>query len=88
MEEKTDLFKTDEVAIFNMMKEEEQSEVRRLMEQLGEGCRKVLVSYYYKRMRMREIAENMGYSSEQVAKNRKSDCMKKTEKTDDGIPSI
>lgn len=77
VEEKNQLFKTEEVAIFNMMKEEEQQEVRRLMGLLGEGCRKVLVNYYYKRMRMREIAEEMNYSSDQVAKNRKSGCMKK-----------
>ncbi len=69
--------KVAEVPLFRMMKEEEQKELKNLIGQLGANCKKVLINFYYKRMRMREIATQMGYSSEQVAKNQKSQCMKK-----------
>ncbi|MEM1319685.1 MAG: sigma-70 family RNA polymerase sigma factor [Bacteroidota bacterium] len=67
----------EEVPLYSMMKSEEQQEILNALQQLGEDCRKVLVYFYYDRMRMRKIADLMGYASEQVAKNRKSECMKK-----------
>jgi len=73
-------FKVKEVGLFRMMKQEEKKEIFRLLEQMGENCRNVLIDFYYRRVRMREIAERMGYSSEQVAKNRKSECLKKLRK--------
>ncbi len=48
-----------------------------LMEKLGEDCKKVLTHYYFERLKMREIAVRMGFANEQVAKNKKSGCMKK-----------
>lgn len=45
--------------------------------QLGDDCRQVLQMYYFERCRMKHIAEQMGYSGEQVAKNKKSRCMRK-----------
>lgn len=44
---------------------------------IGADCKKVLIHYYYDRMRMKKIAELMSFANEQVAKNRKSSCMKK-----------
>ena len=73
-------FEVKEVALFKLMKQEEKKEIFHLLNQMGENCRKVLIDFYYKRVRMREIAERMGYSSEQVAKNRKSECLKKLRK--------
>ncbi len=66
-----------ELPIAKMIKQEERELVLRLLNQLGQDCRKVLVYYYYDRFRMKKIAELMGYASDQVAKNRKSECMKK-----------
>ncbi len=48
-----------------------------LLKSLGESCRKVLIYYYYDRLKMKEIMKRMNFSSEQVAKNKKSGCMKK-----------
>lgn len=45
--------------------------------QLGDDCRQVLQMYYFEKCRMKHIAEQMGYSGEQVAKNKKSRCMRK-----------
>ncbi len=67
----------EEVPLYGLLKKEQQEQVLQLLGQLGEDCRKVLTYFYYDRLRMKKIAELMGYSSDQVAKNRKSDCMKK-----------
>ena len=79
-EEKENTLMVDEVPLFRMMKEEEKKEIMRLMGLIGENCRKVLVAFYYKKTRMKEIAEIMGYNTEQGAKNRKYDCLKKLRK--------
>ena len=47
------------------------------LSQLGDDCRQVLQLYYFEKCRMKTIAETMGYSGEQVAKNKKSRCMRK-----------
>lgn len=49
----------------------------KLMDQLGENCKKLLGLYYFDRLRMKKIAVEMGYANEQVAKNKKARCMKK-----------
>lgn len=51
--------------------------IAKLMGQLGEDCRKILGLFYFDRMRMKEIAAEMGYANEKVAKNLKGRCMKK-----------
>ena len=51
--------------------------VVKLMDQLGEDCKKMLGFYYFKRLRMKQIAVEMGYANEKVAKNLKARCMKK-----------
>ncbi|MDP4711843.1 MAG: sigma-70 family RNA polymerase sigma factor [Saprospiraceae bacterium] len=54
------------------------SDEKRLMEllsHLSPDCREILRLYYFDRLSMRQIAEVMGYNSEQVAKNKKSRCM-------------
>ncbi len=67
----------EETLLFSMINKEEQDEIQRLLSLLGKSCKEVLIQYYYKRVRMLEIAQLMGYSSPQVAKNKKSNCMKK-----------
>ena len=48
-----------------------------LLEKLGEDCKKILTHFYFERLRMNEIAKRMNFANEQVAKNKKSGCMKK-----------
>ena len=65
-------------SILETIEESEQSsEVARLLNQLNEGCRKIILMYYYEKMKMNEISEILKFSSPQVAKNKKSGCMKK-----------
>ncbi|HEX8529420.1 MAG TPA: sigma-70 family RNA polymerase sigma factor [Cytophagales bacterium] len=48
-----------------------------LLGTLGDGCREVLLGFYYERKSMQELAGTMGYASEAVAKNKKANCLKK-----------
>ncbi|WP_367390581.1 RNA polymerase sigma factor [Lewinella sp. LCG006] len=47
------------------------------LQQLGSDCQKVLQLYYFERSKMKDIADTMGYAGEQVAKNKKSRCLRK-----------
>jgi RNA polymerase sigma factor (sigma-70 family) len=48
-----------------------------LLEKLGDGCQAILLNFYYEKKNMQEIAQEMAFASEAVAKNKKSNCMKK-----------
>lgn len=56
---------------------EKQQAIAGLMNKLGEDCRKILLFFYYEKLSMQEIVEKMGLSGEQVAKNKKLNCMNK-----------
>lgn len=56
---------------------EQEKLIAQLLAKMGEDCRKVLNYYYFERLKMKEIATNMGFANEQVAKNKKSKCMNK-----------
>jgi len=55
----------------------EKSKVQRHLAQLCGPCREVLELFYFHRMSMHSIAQEMGLANEQVAKNKKSKCLKK-----------
>ena len=64
--------------VFDYLQDTERSQwVADALGQLKEDCRQVLVYFYFDRLKMSEIMERMGYQSEQVAKNKKSRCMKR-----------
>ena len=48
-----------------------------LIRMLDEKCQQVLVHFYFDRYRMQQIASLLGFANEQVAKNKKSKCLKK-----------
>lgn len=60
----------------------------KLMESLGKDCKRILVSYYYDRLKMKEIAEKMNFANDQVAKNKKSSCLKKLKSIVSGSPRL
>jgi RNA polymerase sigma factor (sigma-70 family) len=45
--------------------------------ELGERCKEVLVSFYYKKMSMVQIADALGFSSPKIAKNQKYKCLER-----------
>ena len=65
-----------EVALYVLLKEEKTAAIDKLLSQIGEACQQLLVHYYYDRIKMKKIAELMGYANEQVAKNKKSNCLR------------
>jgi DNA-directed RNA polymerase specialized sigma24 family protein len=57
--------------------EEESEDLRNAMNQLSEGCRKVLVLFYYRRYTIEAIMHTLNYKNENTAKANKSRCLKK-----------
>ena len=51
--------------------------VNYILEQLNEGCRSILRSFYFESETMEEIAKKIGLGSAQAAKTKKLRCMKK-----------
>ncbi len=58
---------------------EGKAEVARLVGELGETCRKILLLFYYENMPMKEILEVTDYENEQVVRNKKYKCLKQLE---------
>ncbi len=50
--------------------------VKELMSKLGEDCRHILVLSIFKGYSMKDIVKEKGYKNEQVARNKKSKCLK------------
>ena len=62
---------------------EEELKIQQLesaLEQMGEPCSSILKWFYYKRLGLKAIAEELGYQSTDVAKTQKSRCMKQLKK--------
>ena len=49
--------------------------VEKALKQLGERCQKLLESYYFLKLSMKQIAESMEYTNEDNAKNQKYKCL-------------
>lgn len=48
-----------------------------LINTLGPNCQQIMVLYYFERLSMKKIAEVMGFSNQQSAKNKKFKCLSK-----------
>jgi RNA polymerase sigma factor (sigma-70 family) len=51
----------------------------RVMDELGETCKKILLLYYYENQSMKEILTSLNYENEQVVRNKKYKCLKRLE---------
>jgi RNA polymerase sigma factor (sigma-70 family) len=51
----------------------------KLMDELGETCKKILLLYYYESQSMKEILASLNYENEQVVRNKKYKCLKRLE---------
>lgn len=56
---------------------EAQEVVSQLIEKAEDDCGQVLKLYYWERLKMVDIAKQMNYKTEQVAKNKKSSCLRR-----------
>lgn len=74
--------------IQTLLNQEKKALINLLLDSIGESCRKVLVYYYYDRLKMKQIMTLMNFSSEQVAKNKKAACMKKLKEIIEKNPGL
>ncbi|HEY0609441.1 MAG TPA: sigma-70 family RNA polymerase sigma factor, partial [Chitinophaga sp.] len=49
--------------------------VEKALQALGERCKELLLLFYHTKMKLRDIAVQMGYSSENTVKNQKYKCL-------------
>lgn len=54
-------------------------QLMRIMTEIGETCKKLLLLYYFENRSMNEIARSLNYENEQVARSKKFKCLKKME---------
>ena len=54
---------------------EKKRQLRDLVYQLGEPCRKILLLFYYEDLSMKEIVDHLPYENEQVVRNKKYKCL-------------
>ena len=51
--------------------------IEKKVSELGERCKEVLISFYYKKWSMTQIADVLGFSSPKNAKNQKYKCLER-----------
>ncbi len=71
------IFDTDEL---NKENEIRLDLVEKCLKELGDPCRALLISYYYEKKSMQEIAELLGYKNTDTTKNQKYKCLKRLKK--------
>ena len=67
---------TSSLAIDLLLETERNEFARELLNELGDDCRKILSLAIFQNQSMKTICEIMGYQNEQVARNKKSKCLK------------
>lgn len=60
-----------------LKREEEDRLSEKAFLRLGDKCRELLVMFYFRKIPMKDIAVQLGFSSEKVAKNQKYRCLEK-----------
>lgn len=60
-----------------LVQSDELNAIKKLLHQLDKTCQEVLEMFYFKRFSIDAIAQAMNYNSENVAKVKKSKCLKK-----------
>jgi RNA polymerase sigma factor (sigma-70 family) len=67
---------------------EARKEIMNIVEQLGEGCKKILLLFYYENQSMKEILDQTDFENEQVVRNKKYKCLKQLENLMKQNPSL
>lgn len=63
--------------MMSLIRDEKGEILLKLIQQLGEECRKLLVYFYYERIKIKKIVSLLGFGSEQSVKNKKAKCVKR-----------
>jgi len=77
LEEKHEFILLEEDYFNVLVKNEKKTLLVQLLRTLNSDCRKILELFYFKKMKMGDICAEFNLASEQVAKNKKGQCMKK-----------
>jgi RNA polymerase sigma factor (sigma-70 family) len=75
-------------ASYLMADREGKAEVMRLVGELGETCKKILLLFYYENLSMKEILDSTEYENEQVVRNKKYKCLKQLEQMINEKPTL
>jgi RNA polymerase sigma factor (sigma-70 family) len=67
---------------------EAKRQLRDLVFQLGEPCRKLLMLFYYENLSMKEMLNYLPYENEQVVRNKKYKCLQQLTEMMKNHPSI
>ena len=66
----------DDISESISFSETKQRQLDYYFKKLGDDCKRVLILFYYNNWSMHEIAKEMNLSNDQVARNKKSRCLK------------
>ena len=58
---------------------ETKMQLMKVVDKLGETCKKILLAFYFENLAIREILQNLNYENEQVVRNKKYKCLKQLE---------
>jgi RNA polymerase sigma factor (sigma-70 family) len=58
---------------------ETKSQMMRVVDKLGDTCKKILLAFYFENLAMKEILQTLNYENEQVVRNKKYKCLKQLE---------
>jgi RNA polymerase sigma factor (sigma-70 family) len=58
---------------------ETKMQLMRVVDKLGETCKKILLAFYFENLAMKEILKTLNYENEQVVRNKKYKCLKQLE---------
>jgi RNA polymerase sigma factor (sigma-70 family) len=54
-------------------------QLMRVVDKLGETCKKILLAFYFENLAIKEILKTLNYENEQVVRNKKYKCLKQLE---------
>ena len=55
------------------------AQLMKIVEGLGDNCKKILLAFYFDNLAIKEILQNLQYENEQVVRNKKYKCLKQLE---------
>lgn len=67
---------------------EDRQQLLQMMDRLGEGCKKILLMFYYENLSVKEMLDALNYENEQVVRNKKYKCMKQLEQMIEADPLL
>jgi|SRR5450432_2264254 len=71
-----------------IMHREMKTVLMRMVDNLGEPCKKILLAFYFDNLAMKDILLATAYDNEQVVRNKKYKCLKQLEQLIAGKPEL